>query len=110
MMTGQDSGPNSLWVQVLKSHTQPLALSTEPWRVLSCDRVLYCAHPWTEPQDTIGHPGHLHRDLIPSPVNAQDWLTCQAGYRSILQVLWKQNNENRKFNFILGYVVISRSA
>lgn len=35
---------------------------------------------------------------------------CQAGYRSILQVLRKQNKENRKFNFILGYLVISRSA
>lgn len=98
------------WAQVLKSHTQPPALSTEPWRVLSCDRLLHCAHPSTEPQDTIGHPGHLHRALTPSPVNAQDWLMCQAGCRSTLQVLGKQNNENRKFDFILGYIVISRSA
>lgn len=77
--------------------------------LLSCESApLRSSLDWTSGDD-LGHPGHLHRDPIPSPVNAQNWLTCQAGYRSILQVLRKQNNENGKFNFILGSVVISRS-
>lgn len=63
--------------------------------------VLHCAHPWTEPQETILGISTGTPFLLQS--------MHKTGYRSILQVLRKQNNENRKFDFILGSVVISRS-